>query len=69
MFLVLEMQTNNGVVSTLSYSYNTMAEADNKYYTILASAAISKVQKHGAVLIDDECRLLRADCYKHEVTE
>lgn len=66
MFLVIEMQTNNGVISNIATSHDTMAEADNKYYTILAAAAISNVPKHGAVIIDEDCHLLRGDCYAHE---
>lgn len=67
MFLVIEMQTNNGTIAHLAYSYNTMPEADSKFYSIMSAAAISNIPKHGAVLLDEDCHILKAECYKHEI--
>ena len=53
-YIVIEIQ--NGTCT--AYSYDTAAEAQNKYYTILSYAAVSDVQRHGAYLLDNEGNLL-----------
>ena len=64
MYLVLESQTNsNGVVSTLIDQYETINAAENKYYTILASATISEIPVHSAFIFTDKGELLASKCY------
>lgn len=69
MFLVIEIQKTGNTIANIANAYETMAEADNKYYTILAAAAVSNVPKHGAVLLDENCYCIRNDHYEHEVSE
>jgi hypothetical protein len=67
MYIVVELQKNaDGVVSNIVTSYNTLAEAENKYYSILASACISKIPVHSAVIISEEGFTVRSQCYKHD---
>lgn len=68
MFIVIEIQKNE-TVSTIVNSYATRNEAENKYHTILAYAAISNVQVHSAVLLTDEGEYIKHECFEHEVTE
>lgn len=66
MYIVIELQKNiDGVVSNIVTSYNTLAEAENKYYSILASACISTIPVHSAVIISEEGFTVRSQCYKH----
>ena len=65
MYIVIEIQTSS-TVATIVTQHATRAEAESKYHTILAAAAISQVPKHGAILLSDEGFPLMNYCYKHE---
>ncbi len=66
MFIVIELQKNaEGIVSNIVTSFDTLAEAESKYYSILASAAISKVPVHSAIIVSEEGFPVRNQCYKH----
>lgn len=66
MYIVIELQKNpEGVVSNLVTSYNTLAEAESKFYTILASAAVSEIPVHSAIIVSEEGFPVRHQCYKH----
>lgn len=66
MYIVIELQKNEeGVVSNLVTSHNSLAEAESKYFTILASACISTIPMHSAALLSEEGFLIRNQCYKH----
>ena len=65
-YIVVELQKNaEGVVSNLVTAHNTLAEAESKYYTILASAAINDVPVHSAIIVSDEGFPVKHQCYKH----
>lgn len=66
MFIVIEIQENNGAVGNIVSSHATQEAAEAKFHTILAAAAVSNVPKHSAVLLSDEGFPLRHECYKHE---
>ena len=66
-YIVNEIQTYaNGQVGTLTYSFDTPNEADNKYYTVLASAAISTLPCHAVIQYTEQGFPLRYDHYEHE---
>lgn len=70
MYIVIELQKNKeGVVSNIVTSLNTLAEAESKYYTILAAAAVNNVPVHSAIIITEEGIPVRHQCYNHEHTE
>lgn len=48
-YIAIEIQ--NGSVTP--WAYDDLATAQNKYFTILAAAAVSDVEHHGAVLLDN----------------
>jgi len=64
-YLVLELQTTNGVTSSLTYQFNELPLAEQKYYLTLASAAISEVDVHSAVLLNEVGETLKFDSYNH----
>ena len=67
MFIVIEIQKNTeGVVSNIVTSFENLAEAESKYYSILAAAAISNVPAHSAVIVSEEGFPVKNQCYKHE---
>ena len=66
MFIVIELQKNaEGVVSNIVTSFENLAEAESKYYSILASAAISNVPVHSAIIVSEEGFPVKHQCYKH----
>lgn len=66
MYIVIELQKNDqGVVSNIATAFDTLAEAESKYYTILASAAISKIPVHSAIIVSEEGFPVKYQCYKH----
>lgn len=69
MYLVIEIQTSDaGVVSNIVQSYSSRAEAESRYYTIMASACISSIAIHSVVLMTNEGFTIMSNCYKHSAT-
>lgn len=74
LFIVMEIQSTGESASTIVFSYTDRNEAESKYHTILAAAAISSVPTHSALLCTDAGRALMYQSYSHksesaEVTE
>ena len=63
MFIVLEIQNTAVLVN----DYNTRNEAENKYHTILAYAAVSTVEKHSAVMLTSDGEFIKSECFVHEI--
>ena len=66
MYIVLEIQTNS-TVGTLVSSYENREQAESAYHTILASAALSSLPCHAAVLLTERGGILASAYYEHEV--
>lgn len=66
MYIVLEVQTNqDGTVGNLVTAYENQNDAESKYHTILASAAISSLPKHTAYILTDDGYKIDSKCYRH----
>lgn len=65
MIIVLELQTTGGVTSVLSNTFSDRNAAENKYHTILSSAAVSNVEAHAAVMMNHEGSVLKSSIYYH----
>ena len=65
MYYVIELQTNGGQTAHLVSSYSTREDAESKYHTVLAAAAVSAVEKHAATIITEEGFQLMHQCYIH----
>lgn len=65
MFLVIEIQKGDSIANIVT-TYDTINEAENKYHTILASAAVSAVPKHSAVMLDENGDFIKSECFEHE---
>ena len=65
-YIVIELQTNeDGSVGNIVSTYDTMEQAESKYHTILAAAAVSQVPDHAATLLTSEGYTLDSKCYTH----
>ena len=70
MFYVVEIQTNTEVGSVIPFTFTNRNEAEAKYHSLLAVAAVSQIEKHGAMLFTDDCFVLKSEVYNHtEVNE
>ena len=66
MYIVIELQKDaKGVVSNIVTSYEHLEEAESKYYSILAAAAVSKIPVHSAIIVSEEGFPVKHQCYKH----
>lgn len=65
MFIVIEMQTNGGVTSTITTAYEDENEAYQKYYQILSFAAVSTVDIHSACVMNEYCGVLKNETFIH----
>ena len=69
-YIVVEIQTSaDGTVSTLIDSFNNLDAAYNKYYTILAYAAISTVPKHSAMILTTNGQVWESKYFDHPLLE
>lgn len=65
-YLVIEIQTNtDGSVGNLVYAYDSRNEAESKYHSILASAAVSQLPCHAAIIITNEAHVIMGSRYTH----
>ena len=66
-YIVIELQkhTEDADVSTIVATKNTKEEAESTYYSILASAAISTIPVHGAIIIDEMGNPIKNNHYTH----
>lgn len=70
MYIVLELQTTNGVTAIVPpASYDNINAAYQKYYTGLAAAAVSAVPVHTMMLINEFGNLIRVEYFEHPVEE
>ena len=65
MYIVIELQKSaEGHVFNLVTEHASLAEAESKYHTILAAAAVSNLPCHSAVLVSEEGFPVMHQCYK-----
>ena len=65
-YIVIELQKNaEGQVANLVTAHNSLAEAESKFYSILAAAAVNDVPVHSAIIVSEEGFPVKHQCYKH----
>lgn len=64
MYIVIELQKTGDQVANIVTSHASRQEAEAKFHTVLAAAAVSAVPVHSAVMLSDEGFPLRNECYK-----
>lgn len=69
MYLVLELQTNDGVMSTIPTQYDTFELAMQKYYQILSFAVVGETEVHAAIVMDARGVVLANMYYEHPKDE
>ena len=67
MYILLEIQVNdNGQVGTLITNYSDLREAESRFYTVMAAAALSELPVHSAVLMTEKGLKLKNGWYTHD---
>ena len=67
MYIVVETQTNGNSTDIVTpATYTDRNEAESKFHTVLAAAAVSSVEKHACIVFTEEGFPVMHECYKHE---
>ncbi|ACV22559.1 Uncharacterised protein [Slackia heliotrinireducens] len=65
-YIVIELQTNAaGQTANIVTAYDNQPQAENKFHSILAAAAVSAVPKHAAVILNEDGLIVKQWCYDH----
>ena len=63
-YIVSEIQTDSeNNVAILNWQFNSINEADSKYYQILSVAAVSSVPTHAAMIFTNEGVKVKSQSY------
>ncbi len=65
MYIVVELQKSGNQVANLVTSHETLNEAYSKYHTVLAAAAVSSIDAHSAILLNEYGSPIANQCYTH----
>lgn len=65
MYIIIELQTTDGITSNIVQTKETRAEAMSTYHSILSSAAMSSVECHTALVVDEQGKTIARECYIH----
>ena len=67
MYIILEIQTNNGASSVVTPIQTAQEKYDamSKYHSILAFAATSSIDCHTAAVLDEQGRVVARESYFH----
>ena len=69
-YILIETQTTNGTTAiTTPAIYTDRQQAEAQFHLILSSAATSAVEEHAAILLTNDGRVVRNECYRHPVVE
>lgn len=65
MFVVLEIQTTESTMSATPWKFDSLAEAKQKYHSVLAFAAVSSVPIHTAMIVSSYGQVVSAEYFEH----
>lgn len=68
-YIVLEIQKTGDVVSTIATVYDDRPHADAAFYSLLAVCALSTLDKHGAMIINENGAVVKSEVYERTVSE
>lgn len=66
-YIIIEIQKSlvddNVNISQITTVHSSRSEAENKYHTVLAYAAISGLLSHSATMLDEKGNHVKSECY------
>lgn len=70
MYVAVELkQKVDGSLEVSTFKKETRDEAEKAYHSILTTAATSTHPVHSACILNQEGKMLRTECYKHETVD
>ena len=66
-YVVIELQKNGDVMSNIVTAHDTLEDAEYKFHTVAAAAAISSVEKHAVTLLNDDGFPIERTHFEHRV--
>jgi len=70
MYVAIELKEKaDGSLEVSTYKKDTRDEAEKAFHSILSGAAVSAHPIHSAVILNPEGKLLKTECYKHDVQQ
>ena len=66
LFIVIELQRNGNQMANIVTAHETLQDAQYKFHTVAAAAAISSVEKHSVILLDDDGFTIEKTIFEHE---
>ena len=64
-FYVMEIQTNEGTGSVIPQAFTDRNQAESNYHEVLKYAAVSEIDKHGAILCNEDGFIIKSEVYNH----
>ncbi len=65
LYIVIELQKTGNQMANIVTSHNTLQDAQYKFYSVAASAAISQLDKHSVVLMNDDGFTIEKLTFEH----
>lgn len=65
MYSIIELQTTDGTTIHNYSTAETKAQAMSVYHTTLAYAALSEVEVHTCIVVDEKGQYVARECYEH----
>ena len=65
MYSIIELQTTDGTTIHNYQTAETKAQAMSVYHTTLAYAALSEVEVHTCIVVDEKGQYIARECYEH----
>ena len=66
LFVVIELQKNGDQMGNIVTAHETLQDAQHKFHTVAAAAAISNVEKHSVILLNDEGFPIERTTFEHK---
>lgn len=66
LFVVIELQKNGDQMGNIVTAHDTLQDAQHKFHTVAAAAAISTVEKHSVVLLNDDGFPMERTTFEHK---
>lgn len=67
--IIVEIQSTNGQTACITTVHSERSEAEQKYHQVLSFAAVSSVEIHSVVMLDENGTKIKSESYRHSASE
>lgn len=68
-YVVIELQKNGDTMGNIVTAHDTLEDAEYKFHTVAAAAAISTIEKHAVALLNDDGFPVERTHFEHRAEE